>query len=141
MGDFIRYRECPSQIKYQFKNLRNFCLIPHRNELWNPLGLQLCSSNEKLVHISVVTKILCDTLLELQVQMRNYPIYFYQEMGKIIIAFSLDQAPTLKKKACSTQLSMQFFLPINVKMPTIVGILTFMTRKNSILGLSKPEKS
>ena len=24
---------------------------------------------------------------------------------------------------------------INVKMPTIVGILTFMSRKNSILGL------
>ena len=36
--------------------------------------------------------------------------------------------------------SMKFFLPINVKMPTIVGILTFMTRKNNILGLSQPEK-
>ena len=34
-----------------------------------------------------------------------------------------------------TQLSMKFFLLINVKMPTIVGILTFMSRKNSILGL------
>ena len=31
------------------------------------------------------------------------------------------------------------FLFINVKMPTIVGILTFMSRKNSILGLSEPE--
>ena len=30
---------------------------------------------------------------------------------------------------------------INVKMPTIVGILTFMSRKNSILGLSEPKKS
>ena len=36
---------------------------------------------------------------------------------------------------------MKFFLLINVKMPTIVGILTFMCRKNSILGLSKPEKA
>ena len=35
---------------------------------------------------------------------------------------------------------MEFFLLINVKMPTIVGILTFMGRKNSILGLSEPEK-
>ena len=26
----------------------------------------------------------------------------------------------------------------NVKMPTIVGILTFVSRKNSILGLSEP---
>ena len=43
--------------------------------------------------------------------------------------------------SCSTQLSMKFFLLINVKMPTIVGTLTFMSRKNSILGLSASEKS
>ena len=30
---------------------------------------------------------------------------------------------------------MLFFLLINVKMPTIVGILTIMSRKNNILGL------
>ena len=42
--------------------------------------------------------------------------------------------------ACSAQLSMKFFLPINVKMPTIVGILTFMSRKTNILGLSEPKK-
>ena len=35
----------------------------------------------------------------------------------------------------------EFFLLINVKMRTTVGILTFMTRKNNILGLSEPEKS
>ena len=35
----------------------------------------------------------------------------------------------------------EFFLLINVKMPIDVGILTFMSRKNSILGLSEPEKS
>ena len=49
--------------------------------------------------------------------------------------------PEVKKLfSCSTQLSMKFFLLINVKMPTIVGILTFMSRKNSILSLSEPEK-
>ena len=32
------------------------------------------------------------------------------------------------------------FLLINVKMPSTVGILTFMSRKNSILSLSEPEK-
>ena len=32
------------------------------------------------------------------------------------------------------------FLLLNVKMPTAVGILTFMSRKYSILGLSKSEK-
>ena len=34
----------------------------------------------------------------------------------------------------------EFFLLINVKMPTIVGILTFMSRKTSIKGLPEPEK-
>ena len=34
-----------------------------------------------------------------------------------------------------------FFLLINVKMPTIIGILTFMSGKNSILGLSEPKIS
>ena len=49
----------------------------------------------------------------------------------------------IKLFSCSTQLSMNFFLLINVKMPAIiiVGILTFMSRKNSILGLSEPKKS
>ena len=31
----------------------------------------------------------------------------------------------------------EIFLLINVKMPTIVGILTFISGKNSILGLSE----
>ena len=46
----------------------------------------------------------------------------------------------IKLFSCSTQFSMKFFLLINVKMPTMVGILTFMSRKNSTLGLSEPEK-
>ena len=36
----------------------------------------------------------------------------------------LDQA----LRSCSTQLSMKFILLINVKMPTIVGILTFISK-------------
>ena len=35
----------------------------------------------------------------------------------------------IKLFSCSTQLSMKFFLLINVKMPIIVGILTFMSWK------------
>ena len=30
---------------------------------------------------------------------------------------------------------------MNVKMPTVVGILTFMGRKNSILGVSEHKKA
>ena len=44
----------------------------------------------------------------------------------------------IKLFSCSTQLSMKIFSAHNVKMPTMVGILTFISRKNSILGLSEP---
>ena len=46
----------------------------------------------------------------------------------------------IKLYSCSTQLSMKFFLLINVKMPTNVGILTFTSGKNSIRGLSEPKR-
>ena len=35
----------------------------------------------------------------------------------------------------------EIFPAHNVKMPTIVGILTFMSRKNSLQGFSEHEKS
>ena len=35
----------------------------------------------------------------------------------------------------------EFFLLINVDIPTIVDILTFMSKKNSILALSELERS
>ena len=41
----------------------------------------------------------------------------------------------------SDKLRMLFFLLINVKMPTIVGILTFMSRKNLMLSWAGHEKS
>ena len=52
----------------------------------------------------------------------------------------VERHEVIKLFSCSTELSMKIFLLINVKMPTIVGILTFMSRKNSILGLSEPKK-
>ena len=45
-----------------------------------------------------------------------------------------------KKISCSTQLSMKLFLIVNVKMSTVVAILTFTSRNNSILGSSELEK-
>ena len=47
----------------------------------------------------------------------------------------------IKKNSCSAQVSMKFFLLINVIMSTIGCILTFISRKNSIVGLSQPEKA
>ena len=52
----------------------------------------------------------------------------------------MSSSPEVIKNSCSTQLSMKFFLLINVKMPTVVGFLAFMSRKNSVLGLFEPEK-
>ena len=58
------------------------------------------------------------------------------------ILSNCKQGPeVIKKFSCSTQLSMKFFLLINVKMPTIVGIFTFMSRQNSLLVLSESEKT
>ena len=39
----------------------------------------------------------------------------------------------IKLFSCSTQQSLKFILLINVKMPTIVGILTFISRINGWL--------
>ena len=44
----------------------------------------------------------------------------------------------IKLFSCSAQLSMKFSPLINVKMPTIVGILTCMSGKNNILGSTEP---
>ena len=51
-----------------------------------------------------------------------------------------DPQPSPEVIKFSTQLSIKIFLLINVKMPTFVGILTFMNGKNSILGVSEPGK-
>ena len=47
----------------------------------------------------------------------------------------------IKNVSSSKQLSMEIILLINVKMPTIAGILTLMSRKNSNTDISEPEKS
>ena len=45
----------------------------------------------------------------------------------------------LKKNLCLTQLSIKFFLLINIKMPTIVGISTFMSRKIALKAYLSPK--
>ena len=45
-----------------------------------------------------------------------------------------------KKCSCSFQLRMTFILLINVKMPTIVGILTFISRVNTTSESFKARK-
>ena len=62
----------------------------------------------------------------------------------MVASFISSPSPSpevIKLFSCSIQLSMNFFLIIYVKIPTIVGILTFMSGKNSILGISEPKIS
>ena len=67
---------------------------------------------------------------------------FKQHRIKVHEHTSTESRPRgYKKNSCSTQLSMKFFLLINVNMPTVVGILIFMSRKCSIIGFAEPAKS
>ena len=60
----------------------------------------------------------------------------------IDIANNKEPGPkVIKLFPCSTQLSMKFILLINVKMPTIVGILTFISRINTTSESLKARKS
>ena len=47
----------------------------------------------------------------------------------------------IKRFSCSAQLRLKFILLINVKMPTIVGILTFISRINYWFLSFEPEFS
>ena len=67
--------------------------------------------------------------------------FFFVQYINWTLGNSSNPGPeVIKRFSCSTQLSMEVLLLINVKMPTIVGILTVMSGKNSILGLSEPKK-
>ena len=48
-----------------------------------------------------------------------------------MVAESTPASKVIKLFSCSTQLSMKFILLINVKMSTIVGILTFISMINT----------
>ena len=57
--------------------------------------------------------------------------YFYFKF-KARIESNEDHGPeVIKLVPCSTHLSMKFILPMNAKMPTIVGILTFISMINT----------
>ena len=62
--------------------------------------------------------------------------------GNQILRRNFTPGPeVIKLFSCSAPLSLKFILLINVKMPTIVGILTFISRINYRLWQSYPEIS
>ena len=66
-----------------------------------------------------------------------YPLSVFATIG---LVGEISGPEVVKLFSCSTQLSMKFFLLINVKMPTNVGILTFMSGKIAFC-LSEPKIS
>ena len=52
-------------------------------------------------------------------------------MTKVTLSKDCTGPKVIKIFSCSTQLRTKFILLINVKMPTIVGILTFISMKNT----------
>ena len=63
------------------------------------------------------------------------PVFRVRVQGSLnAIAFLMHPGPeVIKLFSCSTQLRSKFILLINVEMPTIVGILTFISRINNWL--------
>ena len=57
--------------------------------------------------------------------------------NEIIKQKASDGLEVMKLFSCSAQLRLKFVLLITVKMPTVVGILTFMSRINYRLWISK----
>ena len=77
-----------------------------------------------------------------------YLIYFRGVSSEVTGLFANYSDHTLKRSgpkvmkhfSCSTQLSMKFILPINIKMPTFVGILMFISKINFMLSWVEHEK-
>ena len=63
-------------------------------------------------------------------------------MDGVTFALARPGPKFIKLFSCPTQLSMNFFLLMNVKMPTMAGILAFISRKiplQAYLSLKKAE--
>ena len=66
----------------------------------------------------------------------RWDMLFLVSLAKSIVVQTGSEV--IKLFSCSAQLRLKFILLINVKMPTIVGILTFMSRINYRLWGFKP---
>ena len=104
---------CSKQIQVFLRQGQNFV----KKQKFLPFSLFICFRCSKEPHH-------CEDSFE-------HPQYmFWVKNKKINFNYTLlsgGQVPRLKKNSCSTQLSKKFILLINVKMPTIVGILTFIS--------------
>ena len=65
--------------------------------------------------------------------------FFKQNISYEKKSHTMSGSEVIKLFSCSTQLSMRFFLLINVKMPTTVGILILMNSILAYLSLKKAD--
>ena len=107
-GHFVIIKEFFFKIQGQFKDKVHFFRIPG---VFQDQG-----------HFQGLFKVCANPVKGITTN-QNFPATFCKQTPKVLKLFS-----------CSTQLSMKIFLLINVKMPTTVGILTFMSRKIFMLS-------
>ena len=71
-------------------------------------------------------------ILQLVYYVNMYVLYSHRHIS-LILGVIQKSGPKVKKNffSCSTQLIIQFVMLINDKMPTIVGILTFISMINT----------
>ena len=94
------------------------------------------------VHLRSYLKLITD-IQRIPMNKKSYPKRQMTHLIRVLwscedLAFAIIWVPRhsdwpqgYKKKSCSTQLSTKFILLINVKMPTSVGILTFISMINT----------
>ena len=83
---------------------------------------------QKLFFFFQQKAVLLDTMLKCNISITND--ISFEHFGPELRGCGFESGPeVIKPFSCSTQLSIKFFLLINVKIPTIVGILTFMSNK------------
>ena len=70
------------------------------------------------------------------IRARGYKTFFMLNSAEneICSAYKKVNTSNFNLSSCTAELNMRFFLPINIKMPTTVGILIFISRKNFMLN-------
>ena len=71
---------------------------------------------------------------------RDYKPWLWVSFCLILLCVCVPGPEVIQFFSCSTQLSIKFIMLINVKMPTIVGILTFISMINTTYESLKVRK-
>ena len=86
---------------------------------------------KRTAHLAINASLPCVPLKHIYVYTQVKHIYICKQFGPYSYATYVGPGLKVIKMSCSSQLSMKFVLLINVKMPTIVGILPFMSMTNT----------